>query len=65
MNVLIHTSVTSILYFVRCVCGTLGTKTIIMVTSQLRYIRAADRVVVLKQVSGPRDAIDRAFIYPG
>lgn len=36
--------------FVRCICGLLKKKPRILVTHQLQYLKAADEIVVLKEV---------------
>lgn len=35
----------------RCLCGALNSKTIVFVSSNLYFIRAADKIVILKSVS--------------
>lgn len=36
----------------RCVCGLLKNKPRILVTHQLQYLKAADQILVLKEVGG-------------
>lgn len=38
------------LFFFRCICGLLKKKPRILVTHQLQYLKAADEIVVLKEV---------------
>ena len=38
------------IYIFRCICGLLRKKPRILVTHQLQYLKAADQIVVLKQV---------------
>jgi len=35
---------------IRCICGVLADKLVILVTHQLQYAKHADRIVVLKEV---------------
>lgn len=37
-------------FFSRCICGLLKKKPRILVTHQLQYLKAADEIVVLKEV---------------
>ena len=37
--------------FYRCFCGALNSKTILFVSSNLNFIRAADNIVIMKDVS--------------
>lgn len=39
-----------IFVFFRCICGLLRKKPRILVTHQLQYLKAADQIVVLKEV---------------
>lgn len=41
---------TRVLSFPRCICGLLKKKPRILVTHQLQYLKAADEIVVLKEV---------------
>lgn len=36
--------------FIRCICGVLKNKCRILVTHQLQYLKAADQILVLKEV---------------
>ena len=40
-----------VIFLIRCVCGELKDKPRILVTHQLQYLRAADKILILQEVS--------------
>lgn len=44
-------------FTIRCICGLLKNKCRILVTHQLQHLRAADQILVLKEVCAPLEHI--------